>query len=58
MADGSKLVVQDRNLQLLNRPDFSNIRKTHLDVQNEVGKGNILEQAQTLSCPQPLLPLQ
>ena len=29
--DGSKFVVHDSNLQLLNQPDFSNMPKTPLD---------------------------
>ena len=33
IKDGSKFVVHDSNLQLLNKPDFANIPKTPLDYR-------------------------
>ena len=37
--DGSKFVVHDSNLQLLNQPDFANIPNNPLDYRNEMGTG-------------------
>ena len=53
--DGAKLTVHDRNLQLLDQTNFSNMPKTPLDYKNEVGTGiylykaNFLERHSTLS---------
>ena len=40
---GTKLYVDDSNLQIINQPDFSNIPKNPLDYQNEIGTGISLE---------------
>eukprot|EP00957_Ditylum_brightwellii_P193124 14704516-Ditylum_brightwellii.AAC.1 len=58
LQNGTKIDVHDSNLQLLDQPDLSNIPKTPLHYQNEVGYGLSLEEAQALVRPQPLLPLQ
>ena len=56
--DGSKFVVHDSNLQLLNQPYFENIPTTPLDYRNEVGTGLTLPEAQALARPTSLSPLQ
>ena len=56
--DGSKFVVRDSNLQLLNQPNFVNIPNTPLDYRNEVGTGLTLPEAQALSIPTSLSPVQ
>ena len=58
LEDGTKLTVHDRNFQLLDQPDFSNMPKTTLDYRNEVGTGLSLEEAQALARPQTISPLQ
>ena len=58
IEDGSKINVHDSNLQLLDQLDFSNLPKTPLDYQNEVGTGLSLEEAQALAKPQTISPLQ
>ena len=55
---GSKFVVHDSNLQLLNQPDFANIPKTLLDYRNEVGTGLTLPEAQDLARPTSMYPVQ
>ena len=56
--DGSKFVVHDSNLQLLNQPDFANIPKTLLDYRNEVGTGLTLPEDQAIVRPTALSPVQ
>ena len=56
--DGSKFVVHDSNLQLLNQPDFANIPKTPLDYRNEVGTGLTLPEDQDLAIPTALYSVQ
>ena len=58
LVDGVRLDTNDRNLQLLNQPDFSNIPKTPLDYKNEVGSGLSLQELQALARPRTLSPLQ
>ena len=55
--DGSKFVVHDSKLQLLNQPDFANITKTPLDYRNEVGTGQTLPESQDLARPTALYPV-
>ena len=55
---GSKFVVHDRNLQLLNQPDFTNITKAPLDYRNEVGTGLTLPESHALARPTALSPVQ
>ena len=52
--DGSKFVVHDSNLQLLNQPNFENIQKTHLDYRKQVGTSLTLPEAQALARPKAL----
>ena len=56
--DGSKFVVHNSNLQLLNQPDFANIPKTPLEYRNEVGTGLTLPEAQALARPTVLTTVQ
>ena len=56
--DGSKFVVHDSNIQLLNQPDFANIPKSPLDYRNEVGTGLTLPEAQDLARTTALFPVQ
>ena len=56
--DGSKFVVHEKNLQLLNQPDFKNIPKNPLDYRNEVGTGLTLPEYQALARPTVLSPVQ
>ena len=58
LKDGSKQIVHDSKLHLLQQPSFGNIPKTPLDYRNEVGQGLSLEEAQALARPQQLSPLQ
>ena len=58
LEDGSKLQIHDINLQLIDQNDFSNFPKTPLDYRNEVGMGLTLQEAQALSRPRTLSPLQ
>ena len=55
--DGSKFVVHESNLQLLNQPDFANIPKTPLDYRNEVGTVLTLPEDQALAIPTALSPV-
>ena len=54
IKDGSKFVVRNNNLQLLNQPDFANIPKTPLDYRKEVVTGLPLPEAQDLARPTAL----
>ena len=56
--DGAKLTVHDSNLQLLDQPNFSNMPKTPLEYRNEVGTSLSLEEAQFLTRPLNISPLQ
>ena len=56
--DGSKFVVHDSNLQLINQPDFANIPKTPINYINKVGTGLTLPEAQALARPTALSPVQ
>ena len=56
--DGSKFVVHDSNLQLLNQPGFANIPKPSLDYRNKVGTGLKLPEAHALARPTSLSPVQ
>ena len=58
LEENTKLGVYNRNLQLLDQPDFLNIPNTPLDYKNEVGAGIALGEAQTLARPRTLSPLQ
>ena len=58
LEDNTKLSVYDRNLQLLDQPNFSNIPNTPLDYRNKVGTGLTLGEAQALARPRILSPLQ
>ena len=57
LADGSKIAVNNSNLQLIDQPDFSKIPKTPLDYRNEVGTRLTLKEAQNLSLPRSISPL-
>ena len=57
-AEGSKLVVHNSYLQLLDQPDFSNMPKTPLDYRNEVGTCIFSEEAQDLARTSALSLLQ
>ena len=54
----TKLSVYDRNLQLLDQPNFLNMPNTPLDYRNEVGTGLTLCEAQALERPCTLSPPQ
>ena len=56
--DGSKFVVHDSNLQLLNQPDFANIPKNPLDYRNKVVTGLTLPEAHALAIPTALSTVQ
>ena len=56
--DGAKLTVHDRNLQLLDQTNFSNMPKTRRKYRNKVGTGLSLEEAQALARPLTISPLQ
>ena len=51
-------ILHDRNLQLLNQPDFANIPKNPLDYINKVGSGLTLPEAQALARSTALSPVQ
>ena len=57
-AYSSKLAVHDSNLQILDQTNFSNIPKTPLDYRKEVGPSISLKEAQDLTIPSFLSPLQ
>ena len=58
LEDGSKLHIHDSNLQLIDQPDFLNLRKHPLDYRNDVGTGLTLQEAQALARPRTLSLLQ
>ena len=55
---GSKLQIHDSNLQLIDKPDFSNLPKNPLDYRNEVGPGLTLQETQDLAQTRTLSLLQ
>ena len=56
--DGTKLLVNDRNLSFLNQINVTNLPSTPLDYCKEVGKGISKDEAQRLARPRTLTPLQ
>ena len=58
LKDNTKLSVYDSNLQLLDQPRLSNMPNTPLGYRKEVGTGLALDEAQALSRPRILSPLQ
>ena len=58
LKDNTKISAYDSNLQLLYQPNFSNMLNIPLDYRNEVGTGLTLGEAQALSRPRTLSPLQ
>ena len=57
LEEGSKLKINDINIQLIFQPDFSNFPKNPLEYRNEVSTGLTLEEARSLARPRTLYPL-
>ena len=55
---GSKRMVHDSNLRLLDQPELSNLPSMPLDYRNEVTKCLYYDEAQALTRPISLSPLQ
>ena len=58
LKDSTKLSFYDSNLQLLDQPSFLNMPNTPQEYRNEAGTGLTLYEAQALSRPRTLSPLQ